>query len=199
MAQKAKLGFLLSGGGRTLDNLFQKIDAKEIPAEISLVISSHRDAGGLKKAQSRSIPAFLVDYKEVPEPEFSQRISQLLRDHQVDFVLMGGFIRHWKISKEFENKVLNIHPALLPKYGGKGMYGHHVHEAVWKAKEKESGCTVHWVNHDYDRGPIVLQRRIALSAQDTPESIAEKVFAEECLAYPEAILQLLKTLPKKEK
>lgn len=199
MAQKAKLGFLLSGGGRTLDNLFQKIDAKEIPAEISLVISSHREAGGLKKAQSRSIPAFLVDYKEVTEPEFSQRISQLLRDHQVDLVLMGGFIRHWKIPKEFENKVLNIHPALLPKYGGKGMYGHHVHEAVWKAKEKESGCTVHWVNHDYDRGPIVLQRRVALSSQDTPESIAEKVFAEECLAYPEAIRQLLKTLPKKAK
>ena len=107
--------------------------------------------------------------------------------HPVDLVIMAGFLRRWIFPAAYEGRVLNIHPALLPKYGGKGYYGHHVHEAVLKAGEKESGCTVHFADHHYDRGPILVQKRVPVLPGDTPDTLAARVFEAECEAYPEAI------------
>ncbi len=194
MTKKAKIGVLLSGTGRTLDNLIQKIEEGKLPVQIAIVVSSHSEAEGIPKAKKKGILTEIVDWKKSPEPRFSERITELLKKHEVDLVVMAGFIRHWKLPKDFEGKVINIHPALLPEFGGPGMYGHRVHEAVWKAKKKESGCTVHWVDGQYDHGAVLLQKKVALSPQDTPETIAAKVFEKECEAYPEAILKILSTI-----
>jgi phosphoribosylglycinamide formyltransferase-1 len=104
---------------------------------------------------------------------------------------MAGFLSLWTIPPDLAGRVLNIHPALLPKFGGKGMHGHHVHEAVLAAHETESGCTVHYADNTYDTGPIILQRKVPVLPADTPDSLAARVFEQECLAYPEAIRQVL--------
>ena len=191
MKGKPRLGVLLSGTGRTLENLLAVIVRGELPVEIAAVVSSHADALGLEKARRRGIPTATVDWRRVREPRFSEEIAEAFRSHRVDLVVMAGFIRHWRFPPDFHGKVINIHPALLPEFGGKGMYGRRVHEAVWKARKTHGGCTVHYVDDQYDHGPVILQRRVALTPEDTPDSIAAKVFAEECLAYPEAIRKVL--------
>jgi folate-dependent phosphoribosylglycinamide formyltransferase PurN len=110
-----------------------------------------------------------------------------LDERKVDLVCMAGFLSYWIIPDRYLGRVMNIHPALLPAFGGEGMYGHHVHEAVLARGCKVSGCTVHFVNNTYDDGPIVLQRAVPVRAEDTPDRLAARVFEQECIAYPEAI------------
>jgi phosphoribosylglycinamide formyltransferase-1 len=191
MKNPVRLGVLLSGSGRTLQNLIDRIEDGSLPARIEVVVSSHPHVKGLERAEKRKIPAATVNYKAFPDDRgFSEAVTKELDRHPIDLVIMAGFIRKYLFPKKYEGRVLNIHPALLPDFGGKGYYGHAVHEAVLKSGAKESGCTVHFADLQYDRGPIILQKRVPVLAGDTPELLAERVFAAECEAYPEAIRRM---------
>jgi formyltetrahydrofolate-dependent phosphoribosylglycinamide formyltransferase len=185
-----RLGVLISGGGTTLCNLAATINAGRLEATIACVISSKADVLGIRRAAEFGLPAFIVTRKEYPSREaFSNAITTLLRQHQVDLVCMAGFLALWQIPEEYLNppRVMNIHPALIPNFCGKGMHGHHVHEAVLAAGAKVSGCTVHFADNQYDHGPIILQRTCPVLPGDTPDTLAARVFEQECQAYPEAI------------
>jgi len=125
------------------------------------------------------------DYRDVDE--FSKRIEEELAAANVDLVVQGGWLCFWKIPARYENRVMNIHPALLPSFGGQGMWGHHVHEAVLAAGCKVSGCTVHFCTNEYDEGPIIVQRACEVKDDDTADTLAARVFEQECIAYPQAI------------
>jgi phosphoribosylglycinamide formyltransferase-1 len=185
------IAVLISGGGTTLRNLIEKIRSGSLPVEIRLVISSNSNARGLEFAAAAGIPTLVVQKsKSARAAEFSDAIFAPCRAAGVRYVVMGGFLKHVLIPPDFENRVLNIHPALLPAYGGKGMYGLKVHQAVLAAGEKTSGCTVHFVDNEYDHGPVILQRKVEVRESDTPESLQSRVFAAECEAYPDALRKL---------
>ena len=182
---------LISGGGTTLHNLLEKIDAGRLDVAVTLVISSAADAEGLRYADEAGIAREVVcrsDY--VDQDEFSQAIFERCRRAGVEYVVMGGFLKRVTIPDDFENRVINIHPALIPAFCGKGFYGHHVHEAVLKYGAKLSGCTVHFADNQYDHGPVILQRAVDVHDDDTPESLAARVFEAECEAYPAALALL---------
>ncbi len=188
MAQTLRLGVLLSGGGRTLENILDRIRAGALAAEVAVVVASRSGIRGIEIARSAGIPTHLVRRKDSPAVEaYSDAMVRLLDEARVDLVCLAGFLSHWIVPDRYLGRVMNIHPALLPSFGGQGMYGHHVHEAVVARGCKVSGCTVHFVNNVYDEGPIILQRTVPIWAEDTPDDIAERVFQEECVAYPEAI------------
>lgn len=187
MPSPPRLAILLSGSGRTLQNLIEKINAGQLSAHIVLVISNKSDAYGLMRAAEAGIATAIVNKRDFPGEAFSERIFTLIRKSRVDLVCLAGFLQLLHIPYDYIGRVLNIHPALLPDFGGHGMYGHHVHEAVLKAGVKESGCTVHIADNEYDRGSILLQKRVPVFNDDTPELLAERVFSAECEAYPEAI------------
>lgn len=183
-----RLGVLLSGGGRTLENLFARIDDGTLFAVVAVVISSSREAYGLVRARRRMVPAHVVERRAFPGTgAFSKAITRILESAGVELVVMAGFLKKYRIPPRYRGRVMNIHPALIPKYCGKGFYGHRVHEAVVAAGEKETGCTVHFADDEYDHGPMILQRKVPVFPGDTPDEVADRVFAEECLAYPEAI------------
>ena len=189
------LAVLLSGGGRTLQNFIDEIGAGRLDARVQAVVSSNPDAGGVEKARAAGIPAHVVDRREFGDDEsFSQQITSRLSRYEIDIVVLAGFLRRYLFPERYKGRVLNIHPALLPKFGGPGMYGHRVHEAVLAAGETESGCTVHIADLEYDHGPVVLQKRVPVLADDTPEMLAERVFQAECEAYPEAVRILAEKL-----
>ncbi len=191
MKNPVRLGVLLSGSGRTLQNLIDRIEDRSLPARITVVVSSHPDVKGLDRARAAKIPTAVVDYRKVPgDKAFSAAVTAELEKVPVDLVIMAGFIRRYLFPSKFEGRVLNIHPALLPDFGGKGMYGHRVHEAVLRSGARESGCTVHLADLHYDKGPILLQKRVPVLPGDTPEALAERVFRAECEAYPEAIRRM---------
>ena len=182
-----RLGVLLSGGGRTLENVLQRIGDGSLPAEVGVVIAS-RDCRGVRIGQGAGVDTHIVPRKELPDVgDYSRRIAALLDAASADLVVQAGFLSLWTIPPRYEGRVMNIHPALLPSFGGHGMYGHHVHEAVLKAGCKVSGCTVHFVTNEYDRGPVIIQRCVPVREGDTPDSLAARVFEQECTAYPEAI------------
>ena len=191
MKAPIRLAVLLSGGGRTLQNLIDRIEDKSLPARIEVVLSSHPNVKGLERAKAKGIPAVIVDYRTygTDAHAFSRAVAEALDTYPSDLVVMAGFIRRWIFPPKYHGRVLNIHPALLPDFGGKGLWGHHVHEAVLKSGAAESGCTVHLADHEYDHGPIVLQKKVPVLPGDTPETLAERVFQAECEAYPEAILR----------
>ncbi|MDG2380399.1 MAG: phosphoribosylglycinamide formyltransferase [Pirellulaceae bacterium] len=184
-----RLAVLISGGGTTLQNLIQKVQAGELAnIEIAKIISSSEKAGGLEFAKQAGIPFQVVRAGRQPDAEnFSRQIFQPLREDKIDLVMMAGFLKHVLIPPEFEGRVLNIHPSLIPAFCGQGYYGQRVHTAVLEHGAKVTGCTVHFVDNQYDHGPIVLQRAVEVKEDDTPSSLAARVFEEECQAYPEAI------------
>jgi formyltetrahydrofolate-dependent phosphoribosylglycinamide formyltransferase len=175
-----------------MQNLADVIGRGELDAELVCCVASNAACFGVERAKRLGIPAEVVSRKESASVEvFSERITGVLRRHQVDLALMAGFLSLWKIPADLQGRVLNIHPALLPKFGGKGMHGHFVHEAVLAAGEKESGCTVHLADNQYDHGPILVQRRVPVLAGDTAQELAKRVFAEECVAYPQAVRMMM--------
>jgi len=187
-AKPLRLGFLISGGGRTMINILDEIGQGRINARIAVVISSRSTVAGVARARDAGLPVEIVRKKDHPDIDsFSRRIEEVLSTAEVDLVVQGGWLCLWKIPRQYENRVLNIHPALLPSFGGQGMWGHHVHEAVLAAGCKVSGCTVHFCTNDYDSGPIVVQRTCPVEDDDTPDTLAERVFEQECIAYPQAI------------
>lgn len=183
-----RLGALLSGGGRTLVNIVEEIDAGRLHAEVVVVISSLPNVKGVERAKAAGLPVKIIRKKEHPDvDEFSRLIAETLDEYKVDLVCQAGWTCYWRIPDRWLGKVMNIHPALLPRFGGKGFFGHHVHEAVLAAGEKESGCTVHFANNEYDAGPIILQRKVPVLSDDDADTLAARVFEQECVAYPEAI------------
>jgi phosphoribosylglycinamide formyltransferase-1 len=179
---------LISGGGTTLRNLLEKIHAGLLDIEIRLVISSNPQAGGLAFAAQASIPALVLPAKRFPAPEaYRDAVFGPCREVGVELVVMGGFLKHLLIPPDFENRVINIHPALIPAFCGQGFYGQHVHQSVFDYGCKVSGCTVHFADNQYDHGPIILQRTVPVLDDDTSETLAQRVFEQECEAYPEAI------------
>lgn len=183
-----RLGVLISGGGTTLMNILEYIKAGKLNAEVAVVISSRSTVAGVEKAKKAGLDVKIVRKKDYPDiDEFSKRIEQELLAANVDLVIQGGWLCLWKIPARYENRVMNIHPALLPSFGGKGMWGHFVHEAVLKSGCKISGCTVHFCSNEYDKGPIIVQRACQVKDQDDPDTLAARVFEQECIAYPEAI------------
>lgn len=190
MKNPVRLGVLLSGSGRTLQNLIDRIEDGSLPARIEVVISSHPDVKGLDRARKANIPAVTVNWKAFTEKTFSEAVAGELDKHPLDLVVMAGFIRRFLFPKKYDGRILNIHPALLPDFGGKGYYGHAVHEAVLKKGVKESGCTVHYADLQYDHGAIILQKKVPVLPDDTPETLADRVFHAECEAYPEAIRRI---------
>lgn len=188
MSEPLRLAVLISGSGTTLQNFIDRIAAGTLAAQIVEVASSRADAFGLERARRAQLPAAIVTRKECASAEeFSRRIFDRCRAAKAELVCMAGFLQLLPIPDDFHLRVMNIHPALLPAFGGRGMYGRHVHEAVIASGAKVSGCTVHFADNEYDRGPIILQRTVAVLDDDTPDKLAQRVFAEECVAYPEAI------------
>ncbi len=187
-AKKIRLGILLSGGGRTMLNLQEQINSGRLNAEIVLVISSRSDVKGLDRARTIGLEPVIIRRKDFPEiAAFSGRIEEELNGAHVDLVVQAGWLCLWHIPPQYENRVMNIHPALLPSFGGQGMWGHHVHEAVLKAGCKVSGCTVHFCTNEYDAGPIIVQRTCEVEDDDDVDTLAARVFTQECIAYPESI------------
>lgn len=181
------IAVLISGGGTTLRNLIRCADSGTLPVRIRLVISSQAAAHGLTYAREAAIPTRVLSPARQTPAEFRDQIFGACRELGVQLVVMGGFLKHVLIPADFENRVVNIHPALIPAFCGQGMYGHRVHEAVLAYGVKLSGCTVHFVDNEYDHGPVILQRAVPVLDDDTPESLAARVFEQECIAYPEAI------------
>ncbi|MHC4290831.1 MAG: formyltransferase family protein, partial [Planctomycetota bacterium] len=186
--KKLRLGILLSGGGRTMVNIQEQIAVGHLNAEIIVVISSLSNVRGVQLAKGMGLEPVIIRKKDNPDIEqFSAKIAKALDDAKVDLVVQAGWMCLWRIPDNYENRVMNIHPALLPSFGGKGMYGHHVHEAVVKTGCKISGCTVHFCTNEYDAGPIIVQRTCEVKDGDDADTLADRVFEQECLAYPEAI------------
>ena len=183
-----RVAVLLSGGGRTLQNLAECIDRGELHARISTVIAARPDVFGVVRAQRLGRPCQVVERKRCRSTqEFSALIWEQVNRAGADLVCLAGFLYLLSIPEDFAQRVVNIHPALLPSFGGAGMFGHHVHEAVLAAGCKVSGCTVHFCDPSYDTGAIIVQRTCPVLEDDTPETLAAHVFEQECLAYPEAV------------
>ena len=179
---------LISGGGTTLKNLIERISAGRLHVAISLVISSNPQAGGLKFARQSDIANLVIEQKNYPDQDaFSREIFGRCRAAAADLVVMAGFLKRLTIPEDFKNRVINIHPALIPAFCGTGYYGHRVHEAVLEYGVKLSGCTVHFADNQYDHGPVILQKAVPILDGDTPDALAARVFTAECEAYPEAV------------
>ena len=188
----ARLVVLASGGGRTLENLQQRILGGQLDAVIALVIVSKRELGAFERAQRLQLPTLVIGRGNYPDRERREdMLVGAILEARPDWVVMAGWLQLLPIPPELEGKVLNIHPALLPAYGGKGYWGHHVHQAVVQDGVPLSGCTVHFASAEYDRGPVILQSAVPLSPQDDADSLAAKVFAAETEAYPEALRLLI--------
>lgn len=189
--RRLRLAVLLSGGGRTLQNLQDRIVAGTLPAEIVGVVSSRADAFGVERARRLGLPAHVVSRKAHPDVDsFSRAVWATVDPWRPDLVLLAGFLCMVRVPPAYAGRVLNIHPALLPAFGGKGFYGDRVHRAVLRSGARESGCTVHFVDDQYDHGPVLLQKRVPVLPDDSPDDLAERVFAAECEAYPEALRML---------
>ncbi|MCW8130720.1 MAG: phosphoribosylglycinamide formyltransferase [Planctomycetota bacterium] len=188
---KLRLAVLLSGSGTTLENFFELSEKGELPAEVVLVVGSRPDAFGLERARKRNVPTAVVERKKFVLPEeFSEAIFKTVEPVKPDVICLAGFLSLLKIPPAYEHRVVNIHPALLPSFGGKGYYGNKVHEAVLKAGCKVAGCTVHFVDNEYDHGPIIAQRAVPVLEGDTTERLAARVQEAERAVYPE-VLKLL--------
>lgn len=191
MPEYLKIAVFASGKGSNLKAIIDAINSKELSnVEITCVISNRKDAGALEIARVNGIPAYFLNLKDFSsEEEFVSEVLQVLQRHSVNFIVLAGYLKLLNplIVKSFRNRILNIHPALLPKYGGKGMYGLNVHRAVLANGEKYSGVTVHIVDEEYDHGPIIMQEKVEISPDETPESLEKKIQLVEHRIYPQAI------------
>ncbi len=186
--QPIRLAVLLSRAGTSLQSLLDRSADGRLNAQVVTVISNNVNAFGLERARRAKIPAFAVERKQAGSlTEFSRRIFCHCRDANAELVCLAGFLQLLEVPDDFLGRVMNIHPALIPAFCGKGFYGHHVHEAVIESGVKVTGCTIHFADNEYDHGPIILQRPVPVLDDDTPQTLAARVFAAECEEYPEAI------------
>jgi phosphoribosylglycinamide formyltransferase-1 len=185
----------LSGGGSNLQALVDGAKCGLLAADIVLVVSNRRDAFGLQRAAQEDIDTFVFKAKKYGSDEdAAAALLERLRAHRIEYIALAGYLKllPQAVVRAYPNRIVNIHPALLPKYGGKGMYGHRVHEAVLASGDQESGPTVHLVNEAYDDGRILEQVRIPVREDDTAESLAERVLAREHKLYPRVLNKLIK-------
>ncbi|MCC6143179.1 MAG: phosphoribosylglycinamide formyltransferase [Candidatus Hydrogenedentes bacterium] len=183
-----KLAVLLSGSGTTLQNLIDHAAAGDLDAEIVCVISSREGVYGIDRARNHGIPTSTFvrrDYADLAQ--FNADIWNTVRSHGADLVVLAGFMSLLQVPPDFEGRIMNVHPALIPSFCGKGMYGHHVHEAVLEYGAKVTGATVHFVDEHYDNGPIILQEPVLVLDDDTADTLADRVQAKERELYPRAI------------
>jgi phosphoribosylglycinamide formyltransferase-1 len=189
-----QIGVLVSGGGSNLQALIDAVNNRDISAAIGVVISNKPGVYALERAGQNRIPHRVIDHRRYPSSrEFSQAILNCLKEHHIDLLCLAGFLRILDscVIEAFPHRILNVHPALLPAFGGKGMYGHHVHEAVIASGAKYSGATVHLVTPETDIGPIVCQGLVEVDDHDTPASLAQKVLQIEHRIYPQAVKLIL--------
>jgi len=182
-----RLAILLSGSGRTLENLLEEIAGGRLPASVEVVISNRGDVRGVEVARRAGVTTHVLPKGSKPLAAWSDEIFAVCRSARADLVVMAGFLQLVEIPADFTGRVINIHPALLPAFGGRGFHGMHVHRAVLARGCTISGCTVHLVDNEYDHGRILLQTTVPVLPDDTPESLAARVFTEECRALPEVI------------
>lgn len=183
-----RLAVLLSGSGTTLQNLIDKQAQGELDVDIVCVIGSRQDAYGLERARKHGIPACVISPRSSASREaFSEAIWQEVRRHRADLVVLAGFMLLLDVPPDYKNRIMNVHPALIPSFCGHKMYGHHVHQAVLDYGAKISGATVHFVDELYDHGPIILQDSVPVLSEDTADTLAERVQALERTLYPRAI------------
>jgi formyltetrahydrofolate-dependent phosphoribosylglycinamide formyltransferase len=190
MHRKAPLqiAVLLSGSGRTLQNILEHIADDRLRARIAVVLSSRAEVLGVSRARQAGIETVAIPRARYDsDATYSQVLLAVLERVPIDLVIMAGYMHLFSFPDSYRGRVMNIHPGLLPAFGGAGMYGDRVHRAVLQAQARESGCTVHFADDQYDRGPTILQRKVPVLPADTPETLAQRVFFEECRAYPEAI------------
>lgn len=191
LPHQLNIAVFASGKGSNFRAILEAINAGKIPnSRIAVVISNNADSGALETARTNNLPALHCSRKQFSsDDEFTTTLLALLRTHGVNFIVLAGYMKkiEARIIREYRNRILNIHPALLPAFGGKGMYGLHVHEAVLRSHQTISGATVHIVDEDYDHGPIVLQEQVKIRPTDTPETLAQRILEIEHKLYPEAI------------
>lgn len=184
------IGVFASGRGSNFQAILDAIQQRILPARVTLVLSNKSDAGALEIARSHALPALHLSQKQFPdEDSFAAAMLAALADHDVQLIALAGYLKKvpTAVVRQYRHRILNIHPALLPSFGGHGMYGHHVHEAVIASGVKISGATVHMVDEEYDRGPIVLQKVVAVQESDTAETLAARVLRVEHEIYPLAL------------
>lgn len=184
-----KLAIFISGSGSNAENIIQHFSTNK-DIEVSMILSNRADAYGLERAKKHKIPSFVFSNKEFSEGE---KILQLLNKNAIDFVVLAGFLCFVPeaLTRQYDKHMVNIHPSLLPKYGGKGMYGGKVHQAVVENNEKESGITIHYINERFDEGEIVFQAKCEVLPTDTAEDVERKVRALEIEHFPKVIENLL--------
>lgn len=189
-----KLGILVSGRGSNMQAILEACDSGSLKAKVGLVLSNNADCPALIIAQKYNIATLHLSSKTHPDQQtLDLAMHNALSEHQIEIVIMAGFMKKIGLQtlSAFKGRIINIHPSLLPKFGGKGMYGHRVHEAVIAAGEKESGVTIHLVEGDYDQGQILAQRKIALSDLETSSSLADKILKIEHVLYAETIQKII--------
>jgi phosphoribosylglycinamide formyltransferase-1 len=183
-----RIAVLLSGTGTSLENLLQQIESGRLDAQVVAVIASKANAGGLERARKRGIPACAIPRRDYPDVgAFNDALHAELARHGVDLVALLGFLSPFQTRGRYGGRVINVHPALIPAFSGRGFYGHHVHEAVLAAGVKLTGATVHFADDEYDHGPIILQEAVPVLDDDTPETLAARVQELERRLVPEAI------------
>jgi len=185
-----KLGVFASGRGSNFAAILKAIDVGRLNASVQILISNNTDAKAQDLARERGIPTQVINKPDFPDrPAFLQPLQEALRSNSVEFICLAGYLKKIpdEIIREYHHRILNVHPALLPSFGGKGMYGHHVHEAVLQQGCKVSGVTVHLVDEVYDQGPVVAQRCVPVEEDDTPDTLAARVLKVEHELFPEAI------------
>jgi phosphoribosylglycinamide formyltransferase-1 len=182
-----RLAVCVSGGGTTLQNLIDRIAAGTLAAEVVQVVASKPGIRAIERAEAAGIPAAVVPRKGKPLDEFSREVFAPIRSAGADLVVLGGFLVLVTIPPDYQGRVLNVHPALIPAFCGLGFHGEAVHRAVIDSGVKLSGCTVHFADDTYDTGPIITQRAVPVLDADTPATLAARVFAAECEALPEAV------------
>jgi len=185
-----RLAVLISGSGRTLANLLERSAAGSLAATVDLVVANRNLIGGLEIAAAAGVPTEIISRADQPLCQWSAAIFDRCRAAGVDLVVMAGFLQLLEIPADFTGRVINIHPSLLPAFGGKGFYGDHVHRAVLERGCTVSGCTVHFVDNEYDHGRIILQQAVPVLPEDDHERLAVRVFKAECDTLPAAINQL---------
>ncbi len=188
----ARLVVLASGGGRSLENLQQRIAAGRLDAEIAEVVISRLDAGAVERCRRLGLPWRVIGRASHPDREArDQALVEAILAAAPDWVVLAGWLLLLPIPPPLEGRVINIHPALLPAYGGKGCYGHHVHQAVIADRPLLSGCTVHFASAEYDRGPVILAEAVPVLPDDDADRLAARVFEAELRALPEALAHLI--------